>query len=166
MRKTIIRIYRFSETIGKFSGKLSAVLLMTLTIIILWGVLTRFLLNSPSAWADTYAIYTLIALVFIGASYAMQKNQHVGVDIIVSRLNKRHKSIIEIITLILALIYVIYLTYLTADLAYTSFLTGKRDIGLIRTPIFIPQLFLPIGSLLLSITILGKIMKNICILNN
>lgn len=166
MSKTIIRIYRFSESIGKFSGKLSAILLMILTTVILWGVVTRFLFNSPSAWADTYAIYTLIALVFVGASYTMQKNQHVGVDIFVNRLNKRQKSVIEIIMLILALVYVIYLTYLTADLAYTSFLSGKRDIGLIRTPMFIPQSFLPVGSLLLSITILGKIMKNICILNN
>jgi C4-dicarboxylate transporter DctQ subunit len=57
-----------------------AVLLGLMTLITFANVVARYLFNSNILWALELTVYLFGWLVLLGASYAVKKNAHLGVD--------------------------------------------------------------------------------------
>jgi TRAP-type C4-dicarboxylate transport system permease small subunit len=94
----------------------------------------------------------------------MQRDEHIKVDILVSRFSEKTQNIIEIVNYTCALVFVITLTVSSFEMTVTAFERGKTDISAILVPMYIPYAFVPIGSALLTIVIMGRIVRNICLL--
>lgn len=58
----------------------SLVLFVTLAFIVFYQVFTRYVMNDPAGWTEEIARYFLVAVVFIGASMSVRKNNHIQVD--------------------------------------------------------------------------------------
>ena len=56
-------------------------------------VIFRYLLDSALPWAGELAIFFFIWIIFLGASIALIKGVHIGVDIFTNFLNKKLKKI-------------------------------------------------------------------------
>jgi TRAP-type C4-dicarboxylate transport system permease small subunit len=164
MKKLLLNTVKISERIGLLSGVVAAVFVTGISLIVFWGVIMRYVFNHPQVWVDPSSIYMMIGLTFIGASYAMQKEKHVRVDVIIGLFNKRQQMIIQIVTYLIALVYTLILGILAFNMAYGSFLVDRRDATVIETPLFIPQSSIPIGCAFLLISIIGKMVGNICVL--
>ncbi len=59
----------------------SFVLFWLLAFIVFYQVFTRYFLNDPAGWTEEIARYFLVAVVFIGASMSVRKNNHIQVDV-------------------------------------------------------------------------------------
>ncbi|MBK8063538.1 MAG: TRAP transporter small permease [Betaproteobacteria bacterium] len=59
---------------------ISFVLFWLLAFIVFYQVFTRYALNDPAGWTEEIARYFLVAVVFIGASMSVRKNNHIHVD--------------------------------------------------------------------------------------
>ncbi len=68
-----------------------------LTLDVLWGVFSRFVLASQSPWTEELAIYLLIWVSLLGASLAYAERGHLGVDALVSRLDPAARKIAEVV---------------------------------------------------------------------
>ena len=161
MKKILLKIYHFDNYIGKISLKLASFFLIAIIFMVLWGVFSR-IINEPSSWTNTYSVYGLIAFAYVGAAGALHKNEHVRVDILLNKMSKKTQKIVEIFTYSIAFIYVLVISILTFDLAWDSYLSGVTDLTIMRTPMYIPQMTIPIGSILLLLVIKGKIIENFC----
>ena len=164
MKRVVIKIHDFCNFVGRFSGKLSALILVVLVVMILWEVFTRSILHDPAVWVEPFTIYGLVALSFVSAANTMNKNMHVSVDIVVRRLKPRNQLVFQIFTHLIALAYTVVLMVLGTQSAYQAYQMGSKDITVMLTPLYIPYAFVPIGLLLLALVIIGKIMENIMIL--
>lgn len=51
-----------------------------LAAVVFYQVFTRYFLADPAGWTEEIARYLLVATVFIGASMAVRKNNHIQVD--------------------------------------------------------------------------------------
>lgn len=60
--------------------------LIAITLIIPWGVYTRYVLNRGSAWPEPLAILLMIVFTFVGAAACYRANAHIAVDMLTSRL--------------------------------------------------------------------------------
>ena len=58
----------------------SFVLFWLLAGIVFYQVFTRYVLEDPAGWTEEIARYFLVAVVFIGASMSVRKNNHIQVD--------------------------------------------------------------------------------------
>ena len=58
----------------------SFLLFWVLAIIVFYQVFTRYVMNNPAGWTEEIARYFLVAVVFIGASMSVRKNNHIHVD--------------------------------------------------------------------------------------
>lgn len=83
------------------------VLLLTMVIVVFMQVLFRFALDQPLAWTEELARYLLVWITFLGASFAMAKKAHIGVDIIVDKLPPVLKNVIAIIASLISLSFFI-----------------------------------------------------------
>src|SRR5215471_9953678 len=106
---------------------------------------------SSNAWLEIQW-YMFGALVMLGASYTLKKNEHVRVDIVYSNLPTCAQIWVDIVGAMLFLLpAAIIMTYLSWPIFHFSFTEGEMSNnagGLIRWPI---KIFLPLGFGLLSL---------------
>lgn len=74
------RIVRGLEwfTIGLFS---------VLTLDVLWGVVSRYVLGSQGRWTEELAVYLLVWVSLLGAALVFRERGHLGVDYFVGKLD-------------------------------------------------------------------------------
>ena len=60
--------------------------LVIITLIIPWGVFTRYVLNSASSWPEPLAVLLMIALSFLSAVVCYREYLHIGVGILPAML--------------------------------------------------------------------------------
>lgn len=58
-----------------------------LTLDVLWGVFSRYVLGAQSVWTEELAIYLLIWVSLLGASLTYEERGHLGVDYFVGKLH-------------------------------------------------------------------------------
>jgi TRAP-type C4-dicarboxylate transport system permease small subunit len=66
--------------------------LVVITLIIPWGVFTRYVLNSASSWPEPMAVLLMIVLSFLSAVICYREYLHIGVGIVPSMLGERGRA--------------------------------------------------------------------------
>ena len=119
---------------------------------------------SSNAWLEIQW-YMFGALVMLGASYTLKRNEHVRVDIVYSNLGTRSQIIVDIFGAVLFLLpATLILAYLSWPVFYNSWAGNEMSSnagGLIRWPI---KIFLPIGFALLSLQGISELIKRVAML--
>jgi TRAP-type mannitol/chloroaromatic compound transport system permease small subunit len=119
---------------------------------------------SSNAWLEIQW-YMFGALVMLGASYTLKKNEHVRVDIVYSNVSTRRQIGIDIFGFILFMLpATVVMTYLSWPIFHNSWLLGEisgNAGGLLRWPI---KIFLPIGFALLTLQGISELIKRIAML--
>ena len=119
---------------------------------------------SSNAWLEIQW-YMFGALVLLGASYTLKKNEHVRVDIVYSNISTRAQIWIDIVGGFLFLLpAAIILAYLSWPVFYNSWAIDEVSTnagGLVRWPI---KLFLPVGFALLTLQGISELIKRVAML--
>lgn len=84
---------------------LIAAILGVMTLITFANVLVRYVLNSNILWALEATVFLFGWLVLLGASYAVKKNIHLGVDVIINMLAPKAQRILGLISVSLCIIF-------------------------------------------------------------
>ena len=86
------------------------VLVAVLTLTVLWGVFTRFVLGHQAEYTDELARLLLIWVSTIGAALAFERKAHLGVDFFVGKLHPEAAKIVAVIVqlLIIALVLIVF----------------------------------------------------------
>jgi len=119
---------------------------------------------SSNAWLEIQW-YMFAALVMLGASYTLKKNEHVRVDIVYANLPTRGQIWVDIGgTLLFLLPATIIMSYLSWPVFYNSWveneISGNAG-GLVRWYV---KIFLQLGFALLSLQGLSELIKRIAML--
>jgi TRAP-type mannitol/chloroaromatic compound transport system permease small subunit len=119
---------------------------------------------SSNAWLEIQW-YMFGALVMLGTSYTLKKNEHVRVDIVYSNIPTRWRIAIDIFGGILFLLpATLIMAYLSWPIFHNAWVENEYSGnagGLIRWPI---KIFLPLGFALLSLQGFSELIKRIAML--
>ncbi|EFO4320951.1 TRAP transporter small permease [Escherichia coli] len=66
----------------KLLGYILCALLILLTVSVIWQVIGRYLLQSPSTWPDEVARFSLIWVAMLGGAFVYGKKKHLAVTIL------------------------------------------------------------------------------------
>lgn len=81
---------------------------------VVWQVLSRYILNTPSTYTDEIARFLFIWVGLMGAAYALGQKKHLAIDLLVSKLENspikqsRLQLLINIISIAFATIIMCY----------------------------------------------------------
>ncbi len=75
---------------------LVALVMGVLVIDVTWQVVTRFVWGDPSSWTEELATFLMIWVGLLGASVALKRGAHLGIDYFVSHLSRRARLATEI----------------------------------------------------------------------
>jgi TRAP-type C4-dicarboxylate transport system permease small subunit len=138
------------------AGILSGLMIAGICIIVTLGTVFRYFFL-PSYWVEPYAVYMFIAASFFGAAYAMQKKEHVKVDILIRNFSPRVRKVLEAGTSLLALVFFVYLTWRSGVMVMFDYRGGTRDLSLLQIHVWIPKSFAALGALLLSLSLVSHL---------
>jgi TRAP-type mannitol/chloroaromatic compound transport system permease small subunit len=121
--------------------------------------------QSSNAWLEIQW-YMFGAMILLGASYTLKKNEHVRVDIVYGHLSTRTQIWIDIAGGVLFLLpATVIIGWLAWPMFQNSFAQGEISAnagGLLRWPI---KLMIPLGFWLLTLQGLSEIIKRIAMLS-
>lgn len=143
------------------SGVVATVILLLLAAFITAEVIARYVLSIHIRGLFDLAVYCLIVFTFLSAAYTLRDGQHISVDMLVSRLPERTRVGLDIGIYLVSLAFPIILGWNAGQWAYESLSRGVMTIS--EVPILKGILIstIPLGSFLLILQIIRKVVHNI-----
>lgn len=128
--------------------------LVAMTLLINVEVFSRTLFGVSTLVGEEWSSYLLVYLVFFGMVHTFKESAFINVEIVFARLDKRTQDFLSCISLVLAAGFAVLLDYQLVTFVLSSYLEGVKSISFSETPLFIPQVAMPIGMTLLSLQLL------------
>ena len=160
------KLFSFIEILTRFFARIAGVLVITLSLLILYQAINRYLFNDSSIMIQELQWHIFDIIFLLGLSYTLQNDKHVRVDIFYANFSKKTKAIINIISqLFLILPFVIIVLFTTQTLVEMSYLQGEisSDPGGLTHRYLIKSMIL-VGFILLGLQSLAELYKNIMII--
>lgn len=125
-------------------------------LLIVIQIACRVLFSYSFIGADEIAAYAIIWSILFTASLAVKSNQHVRIDIIFTVVPQAAARLVDMAGTLLSLVFTLYLTYSGWELMMESHMLGELTMTMLRLPVWIPQLILPVGGALLSLRLIQR----------
>lgn len=149
------------DAISLWTGKISSYVILLMTLLTTYDVFCRYILNAPTLWAQTIITYGLCVITFLGAGYAVLKDENVRVDILYHRFPLRLRAVSELITWILVYAFCAVIIWKGWEAAYEALKQGEKSMGIMEFPMFPTLVLVPIGALLILLQSFARAIRNI-----
>jgi len=149
MRKTLDALY-----LG--CGRLAAVFLGGICVLMLSQAILREV-GVLIRGADDLTAWFCAATTFLALPHTFKNGDLVRVGLFLERLNERVRRYFEICALAIAAVFIGYMTYAVVPYVYESWKFNELAQGLIRAPLWIPQMSFLIGSAVFLIAIVDEL---------
>ncbi|ETW12876.1 TRAP transporter small transmembrane protein [Roseivivax marinus] len=153
-------VIRALDAINEVVGRIVACLSIVFAAIILYDVVMRYALNSPTRWAfdvttQMYAFY----FVMLGG-YALKHQSHVRVDLVTETFSDGFRRIVEIAGYVIFYFPFTYV-FLTRswEFAARSYAQGETTYGAVQLPVYPLKMAMTVAAGLLLIQGISEVLK-------
>lgn len=143
----------FSRKLSYGGAFIASGLLIALVLLILLEICLRYFFNTSTMRADEYSGYLYLALVCFGFGYTFLKDGHIRITFLTAKISSKSSSLVDIFAGLVTLVLLGFMLYRTVLLCLDSYATGVVSEAVSATPLYIPQLALPIGIVLFIIAV-------------
>ena len=126
-------------------------LLAAMAVLINVEIVLRYVFNSSTLIADEYSGYLFVWSTLLGFGYALQNGHFLKVETLVSRLSPRGQHASAALAALAGLIVSAVCTYATGALFYGSWRFATASIQPSATPLWLPQIVLPVAFAVLCV---------------
>lgn len=148
------------EMVEKF---LLAVTSAVMVAIIVYQVILRYCFHSSNAWSEELARYLFIYDVMIASAIAIRRNSHLQVDFLINLLKPKARAIFTIVATIVGMVFLGFLFSYSLTLCTASMANISPGVGVSMS---VPYASMPIGAVLMILTSIEVVLKNIEQLRN
>ncbi|MES2821573.1 MAG: TRAP transporter small permease [Pseudomonadota bacterium] len=152
MRSTLLQ---FNDRLYMACIWVAGLAVLTMTLIIPWGIFARYVLGTGSSWPEPTAILLMVVFTFIGAAASYRAGAHMAVAMVTDRMPAKLKAFSAILVQLLMAVICLFMAVKGYSLCkatwgqYMSALPTLR-VGMTYAPI-------PIGGLLTLVFVLEKL---------
>lgn len=149
------------EKISRWTGTLSAWLIVPLMLAVVYEVICRHIFNNPTSWSYDTAWMLFAAQFLIGGAYTLSKKAHIRIDIVYNVLSERGKSIFDLLIYVFVFtIPALLFTWAGIKFASEAWISGEK---LSTTNWFFPagppKTLIPLGFFLLAFQSIAEIVR-------
>ena len=140
------------DVIYRIGGAASGALLVLLCGLVLYSILAR-LVGFYAGGATDVAGYVMATSTFLALAYTFRTQGHIRVALLIQSFSGPNRRAIEVVCLGIMSAITCFVAYYLARLAHDSWSFGERSEGADAILIWIPQLPVAIGALLLAVSV-------------
>ncbi len=129
---------------------------LTISLIIPWGVFARYILGTGSSWPEPTAILLMMVFTFIGAAASYGAGAHMAVAMVTDRLNPNMRRTMSIVSQVLMGIICLFMTIWGTKLCLSTWNQFMSAMPTLRVGItYMP---IPVGGALTLIFVVEKLL--------
>ncbi|MCD8352287.1 MAG: TRAP transporter small permease [Planctomycetaceae bacterium] len=141
---------------------LAGVCLVALLCATIFGVIMRYVVNSPLTWMEEVQMLCIIWLVFFGGSAAFRLQAHVAIEILVDAMPRWMKKAVEVIIFLVVTAVLLFIAYRGYE--YVARLAGGRRVSnVLRIPYALTYAALPLGAALMLVNFWAAEIKKLIV---
>ncbi len=147
---------RLFDAAVKYLCYLAAAILVVMSISISLDVILRYTINNPLKWVFEATEYALLFITFLGATWVLEKEEHVRLDLVINAMGTKLRAGINAFTSLIMAVVCLVITW--SSVKYTLYLI-ENDVTIIQyytIPKFTIYFIIPLGFFLLFIQSLKR----------
>ena len=134
---------------------LAALSMIGVLVMVLNSILGR-LLNFHLPGSDAYAGYSMAAAGFLALAHTLKKGEHIRVTLVIGRLRGGARRALELLSLSAAVLLAGLFAFYACRLVWQSHLFNDMSTSNDATPLWIPQLSMAVGTVVLFIAFVDE----------
>lgn len=147
------------KRLDKFLGAVLVALMTVMVVAVLWQVFSRYVMQSPSSVTEELARYLLIWIGILGAAYAAGQQEHLAINLLEEKLDKKNQKRLRIgIDVLIIFFCVTVLIIGGGNLVYVNYDLGQSSAAL-EIPLYIVYMVVPLSGFLITIYKVNEIMN-------
>lgn len=159
-RPADVTLRRALDVLYDAAGYLAALFLIGTLAMVLVGIAGRWLhFHLPGT--DAYAGYCMAAAGFLALAYTFKRGEHIRVTLVIERLPPRTRRAFEIWALSAGTLLAVLFAWFSARLAWQSLDFHDVSTASDATPLWIPQLSMAVGTLVLAIALVDELVREL-----
>jgi len=143
MRKLLNGLYEASAWLAGLS-------MIGILVMVLLTVISR-LFGFSAPGTDSYAGYAMAGAGFMALASTLKKGEHIRVTLLLGALKGSALKTMEVIALVIATLLSGFLAFYASRLVWQSWEIDDISVGIDATPLWIPQIFMALGTLVFFI---------------
>ena len=147
---------RFLDGIYGSAAALAALCMVGLLVMVLLSIASRQL-HFQVPGSDAYAGYLMAAAGFLALAHTLKRGEHIRVTLVINALRGSSRKALELWALSAALLLSLLFAYYSCKLAWQSYDFHDISTGNDATPLWIPQLAMAWGTVVLAIAFLDEL---------
>jgi TRAP-type transport system small permease protein len=153
--------YKFVNKLSLWGAYLSALVLVSLTLLILTEIFVRYFFDMSTMIADEYSGYLYLASIFLGLAYTFNENAHIRINILTSKMSKKSNRSIDVLAGLITIIVLGFTLYRTILFTYDSYDMEMLSESVSATQLYLTQLVMPLGITIFTLSVLVFVLKGL-----
>ncbi|MDZ4018025.1 TRAP transporter small permease [Pseudomonas sichuanensis] len=129
--------------------------ILTMTLIIPWGIFARYVLGTGSSWPEPVAILLMVVFAFIGAAASYRAGAHMAVAMVTDRLPPAQRKAAALLVQLLMLLVCVFMTWYGYKLCVTTWKQFLATLPSVRVGLTYAPI--PIGGAVTLMFVLEKL---------
>ena len=147
---------KFLDGLYSAAAWLAGLSMIGILVMVLLTVLSRVIgFNAPGT--DAYAGYAMAGAGFLALASTFKKGEHIRVTLLLGALKGKALKAMEVAALLIATILAGFLAFYSARLTWQSWDIDVISVGIDATPMWIPQIFMALGTLIFFIALCDEL---------
>jgi len=134
-----------------FTSGLSGVLTAFMMLIMVGNILGRRFFLFPIPWSVEFSEYFMVMIIFMGAAWVLKGEGHIIIDVVTRLLEHRTRCRVDSVTSWIMAAILLIITCWGGLATYKDFVSGYVMWKTVLTPVWILDIFIPVGCFLLFI---------------
>lgn len=149
---------KFLDRLFTWTGYLAGFFMVAIAALVVAQIIAR-LFHQQIPSVDEFAGYCLAASSFLGLAYSFRSGSHIRVTLLTAKLGNKAQRLVLMAVLVFAAAMIAIWAYNSAYLVYESWEFKEMSTGILKYPIWIPQLSMAIGVTLFGIAIMEDLVN-------
>ena len=148
---------RLMDALHRLCMIIAGFCLVVITVIIPWGVFTRYVLNYGSSWPEPTAVLLMIWFSFTAAALCYREGLHIGVKIIPDMIGGMGRTVIGWAIELAMAFTNLFLLYFGISLVQTTWYSALADFPIITAGFsYLP---VPLGGAITTLFVIERLWK-------
>lgn len=149
-------VLRAIDFFGRCANYFADICLVGMALLISVEVFSRALFRVSTLVGEEWPAYLLVCIVFFGMAQAFREDAFLSVGIFSRRLQRRSRTVLRCVCVGFALAFIALFDYQLVRFVAESYASDVKSISYSETPLYIPQLAMPIGLSLLGLQLIRE----------
>ena len=145
---------KFLDIVEKIEKALLCISVAVMLVVMIYQVILRYVFAHATAWSEELFIFQ----VMLASAIGIRRNSHLQIDALIHLLKPRWRMLSTVISTLIGVVFLCFLLVYSIDLVKTG--ANNLSVGL-GVPMSIPYLCLPIGTVLMILTSVEVIFKQV-----